>query len=322
MEIAAYDTACHRAALTQPVRVFQFLPGLQSPGNQTLAVAPVTLAWSPITGGGAAGYYVQLSLDSFSSVLASYFVPDDGRTENYSFTVPEGLDLGGSGSTVQWRVAAVASKDQPFGPLGGAVSPMREFTLGEDTLPPELYFSSPYDGETDVEPTAGISLTITDDASGVDTSSLDVQLNSISLTGLDIDDSNPNEVFVTYTPENPWIAEDNHTLKIYCQDNQGQLIDPYPTIITFTVRANRDEQNPIMVPGDFSSVQGRPGLRHLRRPYSHGRRDLYGESCADLQALGHHPFPDRVTKTPSWTVRAPRRRPLKPTAPRRLSSAT
>ncbi|SHI60937.1 parallel beta-helix repeat (two copies) [Desulfatibacillum alkenivorans DSM 16219] len=254
LEITAYDTACHSATLTQPVRVYQFLPGLESPADGSLVVAPVTVEWSPINGE-AAGYYIQFSHNSFASWFASYFIPEDGRTGNYTFTIPEDADLGGVGATVQWRVIAVASLDQPFSPLGGSIAPMQEFTLGEDSDPPWLSDSSPYGGETGVEPTAGIYLTIMDDVSGVDVSTLDVQLNSISLTGLTVDDSNPNEVYVSYTPETPWYAEDYHTLKVYCQDYQGQNIDPYPTVITFTVRANRGEADPIMVPTDFATVQ-------------------------------------------------------------------
>ncbi|WP_028315468.1 right-handed parallel beta-helix repeat-containing protein [Desulfatibacillum aliphaticivorans] len=255
LEITAYDTACHSATLTQPVRVYQFKPSMESPSDGSLVVAPVTLAWSPINGE-AAGYYVQLSQNGFDSWLASYFIPEDGRSGNYTFTIPEDADLGGVGATVQWRVIAVASLNQPFSPLGGSIASIQEFTLGEDSDPPWLSDSSPYGGETDVEPTAGIYLTITDDVSGVDVSSLDVQLNSISLTGLTIDDSNPNEVYVSYTPETPWYAGDTHTLSVYCQDYQGQNIDPYPTVITFTVRANRGEADPIMVPTDFATVQG------------------------------------------------------------------
>ena len=254
LEMMAYDTACHEAGVGRPVRVYGSTPDLVSPYNGNDAVSPVTVEWAPMSEV-VAGYYVQFSLDYFSSWIASYFIPDDGRAANYTFTVPEDLDLGGPGAAVQWRVVAAASENKSFGDLGGAISEQWEFILGEDTAGPYVNSSTPMDEALNVEPMAGFSLVIMDDTAGVDSGTIDVMMGSLPVTGLTIDDTNPNEVLVEYVPDTPWFAGDNLTLSVYCQDKLGKNIDPYPTVISFMVRANRDSEDPILVPTEYGSLQ-------------------------------------------------------------------
>ncbi|MBI9075606.1 MAG: Ig-like domain-containing protein [Desulfatibacillum sp.] len=254
LEVTAYDTACHQATVSHPIMVYSDTPSLVSPANGNTVLLPVTVEWEPMSEA-VSGYYVQFSSDYFASRIASYYIPDDGRAGPYTFETPADLSLGATGDVLQWRVVAVSDQGLPFGDWGGALSEQREFTLGEDTVGPYLFSSSPVDGDIDVQPAAGFTLVISDDVTGVDAASIDITLNSVSLTGLVIDDTDPNNVLVAYTPDAPWGAGDSITLNVYARDNIGQDIDPNPAVIAFTIRANRGEGDPIMVPTEYGTAQ-------------------------------------------------------------------
>lgn len=177
-----------------------------APGSQLWTGTPDTVV-NTDTGDDQWGY--DLYHSDISLAPADYFSGTAGTTYWIEFYY--------TGGTYYWLCESGGNMYQSGSNTGYDAFFRVNGTAGGDSTPPEVSGMVPGDGDTGVDPGSDIVFHCTDDSSGINTSTIDFDVEDTTMSSgivvtvsgsngaisgtLDIDDTDPNDVVCTFTPD-------------------------------------------------------------------------------------------------------------------------
>jgi len=133
LNLTVTDSADHEASLSHPVTVLEQGAKLVAPADGQEVAWPPAFTWSPAPGVEAYGVEIIYGfMAPDATTLARFMILDDGRTGDYSLTLPADIPLE-SGQSYGWQVTGFVSVSDSLAPWGAIASGARQFTVAVDS---------------------------------------------------------------------------------------------------------------------------------------------------------------------------------------------